>query len=120
MTRKKLHHDPIQELAKRSAEAEEGGGAERRERQHKEGKLGARERIELLLDEGTFEELDKFVKHRCTDFGMEEQRPSGEDRKSTRLNSSHPSISHAVFCLKKKKKSKNNHTTSKKKKEEHV
>ncbi|HEV2488163.1 MAG TPA: carboxyl transferase domain-containing protein, partial [Candidatus Acidoferrales bacterium] len=78
MTRKKLHHDPIQELAKRSAEAEEGGGAERRERQHKEGKLGARERIELLLDEGTFEELDKFVKHRCADFGMEEQRPSGD------------------------------------------
>ena len=75
---KKHSHDPIQELAKRGAEAEAGGGAERRERQHREGKLGARERIELLLDEGTFEELDKFVKHRCSEFGMEEQRPSGD------------------------------------------
>lgn len=70
--------DPIEELRLRSAEAEAGGGAERRERQHSEGKLSARERIDLLLDEGTFEELDKFVKHHCTDFGMAEQRPSGD------------------------------------------
>lgn len=78
MSAGKHQHDPIEELKRRSVEAETGGGAERRERQHKEGKLSARERIELLLDEGTFEELDKFVKHQCTDFGMAEQRPSGD------------------------------------------
>jgi propionyl-CoA carboxylase beta chain len=78
MTTRKDHHDPIEELKRRSAEAEAGGGAERRDRQHSEGKLSARERIDLLLDEGTFEELDRFVKHRCTDFGMSEQRPSGD------------------------------------------
>ena len=59
-------------------EAEAGGGAERREREHKAGKLTARERVELLLDEGTFDELDKFVRHRSTDFGMEQQRPAGD------------------------------------------
>ena len=53
--------------------AEEGGGPERRERQHREGKLTARERVELLLDEGTFEELDQLVEHRCLDFGMADQ-----------------------------------------------
>jgi propionyl-CoA carboxylase beta chain len=72
-----LHHR-IEELRRRSAEAEAGGGAERREREHKVGKLTARERIELLLDEGSFEELDKFVTHRCADFGIEEQRPAGD------------------------------------------
>ncbi len=71
-------HDPLVELRKRNEEAEEGGGAERREREHKAGKLGARERIDLLLDEGSFEELDKFVRHHCQDFGMEEQRPAGD------------------------------------------
>ncbi len=59
-----------EELRRRHAAAEAGGGPERREKQHKEGKLSARERIELLLDEGTFEELDKLVTHRCQDFGM--------------------------------------------------
>jgi propionyl-CoA carboxylase beta chain len=78
MTTKRQKHDPIEELSRRSAEAEIGGGLERQERQHKEGKLSARERIELLLDEGSFEELDKFVKHRCMDFGMEKQRPAGD------------------------------------------
>ncbi len=68
----------LDELRRRSEEAEAGGGPERREREHKAGKLTARERINLLLDEGTFEELDKFVRHRCTDFGMEEQRPAGD------------------------------------------
>jgi propionyl-CoA carboxylase beta chain len=72
------HHDRLDELRRRNAEAEEGGGAERRERQHKEGKLSARERIDLLLDEGSFEELDKFVRHHCNDFGMEQQRPAGD------------------------------------------
>ncbi|MGH9861320.1 MAG: acyl-CoA carboxylase subunit beta, partial [Candidatus Acidiferrales bacterium] len=70
--------DRAAELAKRNAAAEAGGEAERRERQHKEGKLAARERIELLLDEGTFEELDKFVTHHCVDFGMEAQKPLGD------------------------------------------
>src|SRR5207253_8515792 len=68
----------IEELRRRSAAAQEGGGVARREREHKAGKLAARERIALLLDEGTFEELDKFVTHRCDDFGMEDQRPPGD------------------------------------------
>jgi len=72
------HHDRIEELRKLNAEAEEGGGAERREREHKQGKLSARERIHLLLDEGSFEELDKFVRHQSHDFGMEAQRPPGD------------------------------------------
>jgi len=71
-------NERVEALRKRHAQAEAGGGAERRERQHKEGKLSARERIELLLDEGTFEELDKFVTHHCTEFGMEEQKPLGD------------------------------------------
>jgi len=68
----------LEELEKRNRLAEEGGGKQRRERQHKEGKLSARERINLLLDEGTFEETDKFVTHRCTDFGMAEKRIPGD------------------------------------------
>ena len=78
MTNETKPNDPIEELRRRSAEAEAGGGAERREREHKAGKLTARERVALLLDEGTFEELDKFVTHRCDDFGMQEQRPPGD------------------------------------------
>src|SRR6202162_1910339 len=70
--------DPIAELRRRNAEAEAGGGAERREREHKAGKLTARERVALLLDEGTFEELDKFVTHRCDDFGMQDQQAPGD------------------------------------------
>ena len=65
-----MSKDRLQEVRKRHARAEEGGGAERRERQHREGKLSARERVELLLDEGTFEELDKLVRHLCRNFGM--------------------------------------------------
>jgi propionyl-CoA carboxylase beta chain len=68
----------LEELRRRHAEAEEGGGAERRERQHREGKLAARERVELLLDEGSFEEFDKLVEHRCRDFGMEKQVIPGD------------------------------------------
>ncbi|HZQ91561.1 MAG TPA: acyl-CoA carboxylase subunit beta [Terriglobales bacterium] len=63
----------LAELKKRDGLAAEGGGAARRERQHKEGKMSARERIEFLLDEGTFEETDRLVTHRCTDFGMQDQ-----------------------------------------------
>jgi propionyl-CoA carboxylase beta chain len=75
---KTKHHDRMEGLRRLDAEAEAGGGPERREREHKAGKLTARERIHLLLDEGTFEELDKFVRHRCVDFGMQEQRPAGD------------------------------------------
>ena len=71
-------HDAMADLRRRNAEAEAGGGAERREREHKAGKLTARERIAFLLDEGTFEELDKFVVHRTDDFGMQEQKPPGD------------------------------------------
>ncbi|HEY4048812.1 MAG TPA: acyl-CoA carboxylase subunit beta [Acidobacteriaceae bacterium] len=72
------HSASLQELERRSALAQQGGGRERRDRQHREGKLSARERIELLLDEGSFEETDAFVTHRCTDFGMEEKRIPGD------------------------------------------
>ena len=68
----------LEELKKRDRLAAEGGGEQRRERQHKEGKMSARERVEFLLDEGTFEETDKLVTHRSTDFGMEEQKYSGD------------------------------------------
>ena len=78
MTTHRKHHDRLEELRKLNAEAEAGGGAERREREHKQGKLSARERVDLLLDEGSFEELDKFVRHQSHDFGMESQRPPGD------------------------------------------
>jgi propionyl-CoA carboxylase beta chain len=68
----------LNELRKRHANAESGGGEERRNRQHSEGKLSARERIDLLLDEGTFEELDKLVRHRCRDFGMDKHVVDGD------------------------------------------
>src|ERR1700757_2954251 len=68
----------LDELARRDRLAEEGGGEERRKRQHEQGRLSARERVDLLLDEGTFEETDKFVTHRCTDFGMAEKRIPGD------------------------------------------
>jgi len=70
--------EKVAELKKRNQLAEDGGGAQRRERQHKEGKMSARERIEFLLDEGTFEETDKLVTHRCNDFGMAEQKIYGD------------------------------------------
>ena len=72
------HREKFAELAARNAIAEEGGGAERREREHKAGKLSARERVDLLLDEGSFVETDKFVTHRATDFGMDAQRVPGD------------------------------------------
>src|SRR6202167_5577860 len=78
MTEHRRHHDRLEEWRKLDAEAEAGGGAERREREHKAGKLSARERIDLLLDEGSFEELDKFVRHGSGDFGIDEQRPAGD------------------------------------------
>jgi propionyl-CoA carboxylase beta chain len=63
----------LETLADRRAQARLGGGQGRIDAQHKRGKLTARERIELLLDHGSFEEFDMFVQHRCTDFGMDRQ-----------------------------------------------
>ena len=68
----------INELENRRKLARLGGGKKRIAAQHSKGKLTARERIDLLLDEGSFEEFDMFVTHRCVDFGMEKQRPSGD------------------------------------------
>jgi acetyl-CoA carboxylase carboxyltransferase component len=68
----------ITELNKLREQASAGGGAERIDAQHKRGKLTARERIQLLFDPGTFEELDPFALHHCTDFGLEEQKTLGD------------------------------------------
>jgi propionyl-CoA carboxylase beta chain len=70
--------DILQELERRRDEARLGGGLRRIDAQHKRGKLTARERIELLVDEGSFEEFDMFVAHRSTDFGMQDERPYGD------------------------------------------
>ena len=70
--------NPAAELERRRANAKLGGGADRIDRQHRDGKLTARERIEFLLDEGSFEELDPFMRHRCRDFGMDEQIYDGD------------------------------------------
>jgi propionyl-CoA carboxylase beta chain len=72
-----IHHE-MEELERRKRESELGGGDARIERQHAEGKLIARERIALLFDAGSFQELDQLVVHRSTDFGMEKQRVPGD------------------------------------------
>src|SRR6201989_3268222 len=69
---------PEETLADLERRAELGGGAERLKRQHDAGKLTARERMELLFDVGTFEEVDKLVTHRCRDFGMDQQIIPGD------------------------------------------
>ena len=70
--------EKLELLERRSAEAEQGGGADRLAAQHKKGKLSARERLDVLLDEGTFVELDRFVTHRSSDFGLDGQRVYGD------------------------------------------
>lgn len=70
--------EKLNDLARRNAEAELGGGQARIDAQHKAGKLTARERVQLLMDEGSFEELDRFKTHRCYEFGMEKQRLAGD------------------------------------------
>ncbi len=70
--------DIIRQLEEKRAQAREGGGRKRIEAQHAKGKLTARERLELLLDPGSFEEWDMFVEHDCTDFGMAEQKVAGD------------------------------------------
>ena len=70
--------DKREHLLQLEKAAELGGGEARLKRQHEQGKLTARERMELLFDAGTFEELDKLVVHRCRDFGMDEQVIPGD------------------------------------------
>jgi methylmalonyl-CoA decarboxylase subunit alpha len=67
------HQDKIQDLLKKREQAKLGGGQKRIDAQHKKGKMTARERIELLLDDGSFEEFDMFVTHNCRDFGLEKE-----------------------------------------------
>ncbi|MDP2005815.1 MAG: carboxyl transferase domain-containing protein, partial [Rubrivivax sp.] len=71
-------HDIIEQLENKRAAARLGGGEKRIAGQHAKGKLTARERLELLLDEGTFEEWDMFVEHRCADFGMADNKIPGD------------------------------------------
>lgn len=68
----------IEQLEERRSEARAGGGEKRVASQHAKGKLTARERIEVLVDEGSFEEYDMFVTHRCTEFGMDENKIAGD------------------------------------------
>ena len=70
--------DILDRLEQRRADARLGGGQKRIDAQHKRGKLTARERIELLLDKGSFEEFDMFVEHRSSDFGMEKSKIPGD------------------------------------------
>ncbi|POM65609.1 Propionyl-CoA carboxylase beta chain, mitochondrial, partial [Phytophthora palmivora] len=73
--RKLAFKDELEQARKRALE---GGGAKRVANQHAKGKLTARERIELLLDKGTFREYDMLKSHRCSDFGMEKQQYPGD------------------------------------------
>ncbi|HEX9642240.1 MAG TPA: carboxyl transferase domain-containing protein, partial [Candidatus Krumholzibacteria bacterium] len=68
----------LQELRERREQALLGGGTERIEKIHESGRLTARERIHLLLDENSFHETGVFVTHRCSDFGMQAKRPPGD------------------------------------------
>ena len=68
----------IAEMERRRAAAALGGGQKRIEAQHSKGKLTARERLDVLLDEGSFEELDTYVEHDCVDFGMQDQKIPGD------------------------------------------
>ena len=75
---KKSGYEIIKELQDRREQARLGGGQERIDRQHKSGKLTARERVDVLLDPGSFEEIDMFVVHRARDFGMKDKLISGD------------------------------------------
>ena len=70
--------EKIKELIERRATARMGGGDKAIAKQHDKGKYTARERIAMLLDEGSFEEMDMFVEHRCTNFGMEKKHYPGD------------------------------------------
>ena len=73
-----IQEEKIKALVSRRAAARLGGGQKRIDAQHAKGKLTARERLSLLLDEGSFEEFDMFVQHRCTNFGMDASHPDGD------------------------------------------
>ena len=70
--------EKVKELIELRAQARLGGGAKAIEKQHDKGKYTARERISMLLDEGSFEEMDMFVQHRCTNFGMDKKHYLGD------------------------------------------
>ena len=74
MNREEIYRQ-FEELDKR---ASLGGGVDKIEKQHASGRMTARERIDMLLDKGSFNELDKFVNHRCTNFGMEKKQIAGD------------------------------------------
>src|SRR4029453_7793045 len=76
--KKSAAEDRIGELQRLKELSREGGGAERIESPHKRGKLTARERIDILLDDGTFEEMDALATHRSTEFGLERQKYYGD------------------------------------------
>ena len=70
----KTADERLEDLRRRKAQSEAGGGSQRIDSQHNRGKMTARERLEMLLDDGSFQEVDALVEHRCTDFGMEFQQ----------------------------------------------
>ena len=93
--------EKVKLLNKKKSEALLAGGVKRLEDQHKKGKLSARERIHVLLDEGSFQEIGMFVTHRCTDFGMEDQVILG-DGVITGFGTVHGSVLYVyifVVCL---------------------
>src|SRR3546814_5185855 len=90
----------IAEMERRRSAAALGGGQKRIDAQHSKGKLTARERLDVLLDEGSFEELDTYVEHDCVDFGMQDQKIPRSEEHTSELQSL-MRISYAVFCLKK-------------------
>ena len=73
-----IQFEKIKELVQRRESARVGGGQKRIDAQHAKGKLTARERLDLLLDKGSFEEFDMFVQHRCANFGMEQIKYDGD------------------------------------------
>jgi propionyl-CoA carboxylase beta chain len=77
-TKKPTTHDKVDQLRELNKQAQLGGGQKRIDEQHAKGKLTARERIDLLLDQGSFNELDRFVVHQCVDFGMAEKKTLGD------------------------------------------
>src|SRR3954470_13309084 len=70
--------EKLELLQQKRSESEQGGGTDRIAAQHQKGKMTARERLDVLLDPGSFVELDRFVTHRCTNFGMENKKHPGD------------------------------------------
>ena len=68
----------IRELNERNSQVELGGGLESIEKQHEKGKMTARERLQYILDDGSFHEIDKFVTHRCYEFGLDKKKVPGD------------------------------------------